>query len=277
MDILQLRYFYESAKHESFTKTAMLFQVPTTSVSASVKRLETELNCTLFDRTSNRIVLNADGRHFYESMRVVFTELDNAVGALSTKAADTRPVRLLVRAMRRKITDKIVLYRALYPNVSFCTSFDFRDAAYDKYDIIIDERSGRYENFECHLLYDYALRFKCAANDPLFGKEITLAQLSDREFVSMGEDSNLHRILLEACRKAGFTPKISVLCNDIECYDKLVVSGMGIALGRERAEPEPGICYLNITDFHDRYRVCAYSLRESCYGNVKAFLNFIQE
>lgn len=276
MDILQLRYFYESAKNESFTKTAAAFQVPTTSVSASVKRLENELGCALFDRTSNRITLNVDGRRFYDSMRVVFTELDNAVYALSAKTADTRPVRILVRAMRRKITDKIVRYRSLHPNVSFRTSFDFHDTEYDKYDIIIDERSDRYSAFESHALYDYALRFKCAMNDPLCGKSITMAQLSDREFVSMGEDSNLHRILLDACRKSGFTPKISVLCNDVECYDKLVVSGMGIAIGREKSAPEEGIHYLNVTDFHDRYLVCAYSSPESCYGNVKDFLNFVR-
>ena len=38
MEILQLRYFYESAKTGSFARTAEAFMVPTTSVSASVKR-----------------------------------------------------------------------------------------------------------------------------------------------------------------------------------------------------------------------------------------------
>ena len=43
MELLQLRYFFESAKTENFSKTAQKFQVPTTSVSASVKRLEKEM------------------------------------------------------------------------------------------------------------------------------------------------------------------------------------------------------------------------------------------
>ena len=55
MEFLQLKYFYESAKHESFAKTAEIYMVPTTSVSASVRRLEKELGCSLFDRSANRI------------------------------------------------------------------------------------------------------------------------------------------------------------------------------------------------------------------------------
>jgi hypothetical protein len=44
MELLQLRYFLETAKNQSFTKTAEKFYVPTTSVSASIKRLEEEID-----------------------------------------------------------------------------------------------------------------------------------------------------------------------------------------------------------------------------------------
>ena len=62
MELLQLRYFYESACHESITKTAERYMVPPSSVSLSIKRLEQELGCPLFDRTGNRIRLNDNGR-----------------------------------------------------------------------------------------------------------------------------------------------------------------------------------------------------------------------
>ena len=45
MELLQLRYFYESAKNENFAKTAEKYMVPASSISASVKRLEEELGC----------------------------------------------------------------------------------------------------------------------------------------------------------------------------------------------------------------------------------------
>ena len=43
MDILQLRYFYDSANYLSISKTAEKYGVPATSVSASIRRLEDEL------------------------------------------------------------------------------------------------------------------------------------------------------------------------------------------------------------------------------------------
>ena len=68
MEFLQLRYFFESAKNESFAKTAEKYQVPATSVSASVKRLEAELGCELFHRSSNRIMLNDNGKRLQKSL-----------------------------------------------------------------------------------------------------------------------------------------------------------------------------------------------------------------
>ena len=61
MELLQLRYFMESAQRGSFAATAEQYIVPATSVSAAVRRLEQELGCQLFDRTSNRITLNENG------------------------------------------------------------------------------------------------------------------------------------------------------------------------------------------------------------------------
>ncbi|MBR2720533.1 MAG: LysR family transcriptional regulator, partial [Lentisphaeria bacterium] len=40
LDILQLRYFYDSANYLSISKTAEKYGVPATSVSASIRRLE---------------------------------------------------------------------------------------------------------------------------------------------------------------------------------------------------------------------------------------------
>ena len=48
MELLQLRYFYESAKNQSFSKTSEKYMVPLSSVSASIKRLEQEIKTDLF-------------------------------------------------------------------------------------------------------------------------------------------------------------------------------------------------------------------------------------
>ena len=123
MEILQLRYFFESAKTESFAKTAEKYMVPTTSVSASVKRLENELGCKLFDRFSNRIMLNDNGRRFQKSLSVIFEELNEAVESLSAVNNDNREIKILVRSMRSTIIDYIIEYKTKYPQITFKTFF----------------------------------------------------------------------------------------------------------------------------------------------------------
>ncbi len=278
MEILQLRYFFESAKNESFTKTAEKFMVPTSSVSASVRLLEKELGCKLFDRAYNRIMLNDNGKRLQQSLFSVFSELDQAVMDLSDALADKREIKMLVRAMRNKITDYIIEYSKQYPNIRFKTVFDYENSSYESYDIIIDEKKDTYQGYEMFELFNMRIRLKVTSNSPLLGRKLTLKQLYNQPFLSLSEKSNMHKILIRACKRAGFSPNIVAQINDIQCHEKLIASGIGIGLGRENtyiSNPEK-IAYLDIADFDERYVVCAYFKKQSAYGNVKRFLDFME-
>ena len=69
MELLQLKYFCDAAQTENFSKTAEKFMVPVSSVSQSIKRLETELGNPLFARTKNRIQLNSTGKEFFNEAK----------------------------------------------------------------------------------------------------------------------------------------------------------------------------------------------------------------
>ncbi len=278
MEMLQLRYFYESARNGSFSRTARDHQVPTTSVSAAIKRLEGELGCSLFDRTSNRIALNANGQRLLRSLCTVFAELEEAAEDLSVHGEDRREIKLLVRAMRRRITDMIVEYNAQNPHAAFRIAFDFGETAFEDYDIIIDEAGEGYSDYEKIALFSMDLRLKCASTDPIAFQRLTLNRLCGRQFLTMGIGSNMHKILTKACMEAGFTPNISVWCNDIECYEKLIASGMGIGIGREQkaGSADDAICDLKVSDFNERYTVCAYYRRKAYFGQVRSFVEFLK-
>ena len=122
--------------------------VPISSVSASVKRLEKELGCQLFDRSCNRISLNNNGKRLQRALYSVFSELDSAVEDLSAVCDDNREIKLLVRAMRSNVTDCIIEYSKRHPHITFKTVFDFDKTDFDNYDIIIDENNDSYRNCE---------------------------------------------------------------------------------------------------------------------------------
>jgi len=278
MELLQLRYFYESAKTESFTATAKKFAVPTTSVSASVKRLEKEMSCQLFDRNANRIVLNSNGRLLQQTLCSVFRDLDGVAEELAAHKTDPREIKLLVRGIRRDITDLIIQYSCQHTDISFKTVFDYGDSDFKEYDIIIDEENQLYSEYERIELSTMQLRLKCAAGDPLCSRKLSLNQLCNCSFALMDSNSNMNKILTKACNRVGFTPKISVLCNDIECYEKFIASGMGIGIGRQDNTPSAtaAIRDLDVTDFNEHYTVYAYYSKKEYYGKMKSFVNFLK-
>ncbi len=273
MELLQLRYFYESAKTGSFNKTAEKFGVPLTSVSASIKRLEKELGSTLFDRQANRVVLNANGKRFKESLSTVFFHLDSAIDNL--RSGDMREIKIFVRSTRRRVSDMIIEFNQKFPEVSFKTTFNFNETNFTDYDIIIDEENDSYFEYERFELFSMPVKLMCAKDNPLANKKLTLSDLKNEKFASIGEGSNMHRILLSACKSAGFMPDISIVCNDIECYDKFIAKGLGIAMGTERNHPD--IAYLDVEDFVTQYNVYAYYKKDAYYGNVKSFIDFLRK
>ncbi len=274
MELLQLRYFLESARNENFTVAAKKYGVPVTSVSASVRRLERELGHELFERRANRIALNPRGRRLFAALSSGMTDLDAALENAAADENGAAQISILVRAMRRRVTDAIVSYRRRAPGTLFRVLFDQGKTDPEEYDVIVDSDSALYPDRERFPWYDTPLCLTTFAGDPLAGKKLVLADLKDRDFLSMGPESNTHRILARACEGAGFTPRFSVFCNDVECYEKLVAHGVGI--GVMRSEPVPGILPLTVTDFKERY-VVAVTARRSAPDAVKRFIRFLRD
>jgi len=146
MEILQMRYFYETAQNENIAKTAEHFKVPASSVSASIKRLEKELGVTLFERSSNRIKLNDKGYLLAETLREIFEKFENTLSRVTEKSPQTREIRLLIKARRKWITDLIVEYKQSHPDVQFRIYNDIHMDDVNNFDIIVDEQSDAYED-----------------------------------------------------------------------------------------------------------------------------------
>ena len=276
MEILQLKYFLESAESGSFSVTAKKYMVPTTSVSASVKRLEKELGYSLFDRSANRIVLNKNGERLKNALRAAFFELETAVADIRS-ASDLREIKLLVRAVRSDISDFIIEFNRRHPTITFRAVFDFGDTDYEKYDVVIDEKKAAYQGYSSFCLEDLKIRIKAARGKFPFPSKMKLSDLADAPFISWGNSSNMQRILVSACESAGFSPKIAVSLNDKACYDKMLRAGVGIGLERETPDEDcPELEYLNVSDFDERYTVFCYYNPKTYFGNVKSFVDFLK-
>ena len=274
MELLQLRYFLDSAKTGNFSKTAEKYMVPTSSVSASIRRLEQELGQKLFSRTANRVTLNENGSRLLASADKILTELEQVVNDISNPP-DKRVIRILVLSYRHPISNMIIEYRTKHPGVSFDLCIDYSVTDYSGYDIIIGTSDLNIRDYSHFDLCSCRIYFQVAENHPLCGKVLTLAQLSEQSFVTMG--GNMHNVIVNACEQAGFTPNIIAKINDTMCYSKFMKTGDMIGHRRDtRNHPSPGMAYLNVTDFKEYQKIRVYYKETSVTGSIKNFLEFLK-
>lgn len=278
MELLQLRYFFDSAKYLSISKTAEKYMVPSTSVSVSIKRLETELGCKLFDRLPNRILLNDNGKKMLDALTVVFGELDRVVGDISEKADDTREIKILIKALRSVITEEIVQFKYKHKNTRFKLVADFDETNPDNYDIIIDTKGDQYVGYERVELCRQRVLLYASKDSHLTGHTLRLEQLAGEQFANLSLSGNHYQVLSTACERAGFSPNLVAQVNDSACFMRIIGSGVAIGAAGElysKVAGNPTVVPLDVTDFKEYQTVCVYYKKAAAYGNVRKFIDFL--
>ena len=277
MEMLQLRYFYETAMAESIAKTAQKYMVPASSVSASIKRLEQELGVDLFVRTSNRITLSEKGKEFLISVSNILSQLESSVNSLSA-TAEKQTISVLARATRTSLIRWMVRFHQMYPSVAFKLEFEDVPENYDNYDIIISEPDRELETYSCFIWRRFDVRVEALETDPLCRGTITLNQLRDRQFVTTKHQNTGFRLFLQACQRQGFTPKVFLECNDNCCRDIALQSGacLNVNYGVGEESAHRSLRYLQIEDFQEQVTINVYYKKEACEGNLQLFLELLQ-
>lgn len=279
MDLLQLRYFMESAKSENFTKTAQKYMVPTSSVSASVKRLEDELGIKLFDRNANKIKLNVKGRMLAESLALAFEQTGAVISEITAPEQPKREITLLVLARRGWITDLVIQYQKHHPEISFRTSHNGSSADRSAFDIIIDEPSEQYMGYAHSVLMTEKLCIKAHRDSPFADKRLTLSQLQDAPFIMMDQTTSMRKALEKHSTRCNFTPNIVIECEDRHCLLNCVKAGLGLTVGTVSALKEPleaDIVALDVSDFCETQTICLYHRqRHKNDAAISGFLDFL--
>ena len=228
MELLQLRYFVSAAETENFSKTAKEYLVPPSNISQTVKRLEKELGCTLFERSVNKITLNKEGKQFYDAVKKALAGIDGAKDALDgIKNEIGGEIKLSICADRRLVTTAIQRFTEKYPSVSFIISHrEMPDS-----DIIISDTITSQSGYTKQLLTEEEILLASS-------KELNLKQGNDTEnakvlenlnYITMPSDTSLYRYTKSICEKYGFEPDITIITDDPFYIRKYVEMGLGAA------------------------------------------------
>lgn len=121
IDIELYKTFYFVAKYKSITKAAEMLYISQPAVTMSIKKLEEQLEMTLFTRTKRGVILTNEGKVLYEYVKQAMESLkigENRINNL--KKLDTGNIRIgigttLTKYFLMKYLDK---FHKLYPKIN---------------------------------------------------------------------------------------------------------------------------------------------------------------
>ena len=276
MEIQQFRYFLTAARYENLTKAAEELHIAQPALSQSVKRLETELGVSLFDRKNHRIELNEQGKLLKKRLIPLMESIDNLKDELWESVYSSEgTIYLNFLSASNLITNCIISYRAQKPDVQFQVS---QLEMMENCDIHIESRIAMsvtpphpQELPEGIVRREYLREeiFLAVPPDSKFAKHktIDLREVKEENFIRLGNGWQLRMICDDFCRRAGIRPQAVFEGNSPESVRNLVAAGLGIGFWPEKAwggPPGHGVVLIPI-----RYPICRRDLVVTMFEQAK--------
>ncbi|WP_266064061.1 LysR family transcriptional regulator [Brucella intermedia] len=185
--------FVQAADAGGFTLAAERLGLSKSGIAKSVARLEERLGVRLFNRTTRRFALTAEGQSFYETCVRVLTDLESAEAALN--AQQLRPqgrlrVNLPVVFGRRWVVPILLDICARYPELSLEVSLTDRriDPIEEGIDLVI--RIGDLDDSTTLIARRLGLQRSVLCASPAYlersGCPATLDELDDHSCIVFG-------------------------------------------------------------------------------------------
>lgn len=291
MNMVQIKYFVTIAKCLSFTKAAEQLYISQPSLSRYITNMETELKLQLFIRTGRSVRLTPAGNILYLGLSEMY---DNFI-SLVEKAQNAQ--RGLNGELNIGVLDEVNIadfmpdiynyFKEAHPNVelSFHTN-SFKSLISDIYNGKLDlifTVQFEVENRE-RLLYQYVTHSKdhivINKHHPLAKRDhLTLKDLKDEMFVFISPEDNANSspLILEACKREGFTPKYCFATSLAEQILWIEVGkGVTILDSRTSLKFNPYVKFIEIDSHWDPSLVVAWN-QENYNPAITVFLRKLEE
>ncbi|WP_138414605.1 LysR family transcriptional regulator [Aquibacillus sediminis] len=240
MELRQLRYFMEVAEREHVSEAALNLHVAQSAISRQIANLEDELGVTLFEREGRNIKLTQIGKVFLSHTKTALKAIDHAKKQVDEYLDPERgsikigfPTSLASHLLPTVISE----FNETYPNIAF----QLRQGSYR---FLIDAVVNReidlaflgpvpsdQRNIVTNILFTEQFYALLPEKHRLADKStIHLNDLRNDAFVVFPKEFILHKLVVDGCRQAGFSPKVSSEGADLDAIKGLVSAGIGVTL-----------------------------------------------
>lgn len=114
MEIKYLSEFVTLAKTKNYMEAADILYISQSSLSKHIQSIERELGVTLFDRSTRRVKLSADGNlllNYAEQITLLMNDYNRAATAISNKKRNSVSIASTSQMVYYGITDALAHYK----------------------------------------------------------------------------------------------------------------------------------------------------------------------
>lgn len=200
MELLQLRYFLSVADSDSMTQAAEIMNVSQSTLSLSIKRLETELNTDLFIKKGRKLQLTEKGKLFRDGTRKLLLDLDNLFQSVTqTQQFTDRTITVAMDAVDVAV-ESILTYSDLHKSAVFKQVRLNQPTAHSlllarQVDFCISLTDGSDDNIIAEHLFDEPMQLLINRSHPLASRPyVRLIELEHEVLVSLKQGSSLSNL-----------------------------------------------------------------------------------
>lgn len=222
MDLLQLEYFIKVAECNSLTDASKSLLVSIPSLCATIKRLEQNVGCPLFDRVGRRLQLNDNGT-------ILLRYATDALGALATAKEELQYRNGKHSGLALAITNRSIWIEAvnhfIIEHPSTNVSYNILNAGdlsvpclHTSYDFIltgVSDFTAPDWNYDVLIKDDYPMLILYREHPLADRTSIDLNEVRNEPFVALNKGTFARRYFDDLFREANITPNIVINCDHL--------------------------------------------------------------
>ena len=286
MELKQIRYFLAIVEVGSFSVAADELYISQSSLSKQISAREKELGVRLFDRSKRQIALTAAGEACLKHAQQLNLDYRELLAALADyQAIPALSIVAIPVIAQYGLTAYIAQFKRAYPNLHF--TLEEREAsailpALDshQYDLafVRDNYLDRAQ-YACLEIAADRLAVVVSKKHRYAGrKSIALAELAEENFIMFDKGTVVHELAVEACRRAGFEPRIFYASLRIDSVVGLVAQNIGVALMMKRVidyDQQSDVMAVPLKEVIESRIVLAYLKSKQLTKSARTFVEFM--
>jgi DNA-binding transcriptional LysR family regulator len=237
MEFYQLRYFLAVAAHRNITRAAAEAGITQTAMSEQMRKLEASAGATLLRRGRRQTTLTSAGQALAAHAETLLRQLNvarDAVAQVAGLSAGRLSVAAIPSVSAGLLPAALQAFRSLHPAVHIAVREETsaavaRSVEAGEVDVGVAQLPLARGAFEQRLLLREPFCVLVSEHHPLAERStVSLSELAPEGLLL--PRGRARQSALEACRAAGFEPRLACDSAELETIRSLVAAGLGVAL-----------------------------------------------